>query len=396
MARTSNIVSQKQVLLLKQELILKAGFAILNPIDCEKLSDAIYRKTKFYISSSSLKRFMGFHKSDFNPSYQTLDIISIFCEYDGWNDFINPNNHIEPVSNEELLFFKTIFNLKDYNTISDHDETMQMVSRRIAERLRQDPKAFETIIPDLAKNKLAQIFYFEHFPDYDNLVSYQYKGYIEYLKYKKTTEAQIFGNCLLFFSAFLMMDKSLMKKYHTNLMGINITNEIHPMPLGRYYQCLILFQHFVEEKSIDKTLKHIYSIEKRLPRIGLHFKNFPGFHYFVADALILSGHYKDALKIIELATKNYIIYREFVWKGYYRQFQLMMAEAHFHLKNTKKATLLLNKINPEKFYFISRQYFTVRLNLLRIQLHKENSNLKKETKELINKHGFYVLNLLYQ
>lgn len=396
MARTSNKVSEKQVLLLKQELVLKAGFAILNPIDCEKLSDAIYRKTKFYISSSSLKRFMGFHKSDFNPSYQTLNIISIFCDHDGWNDFINPTKHVEQVSNEELAFFKTIFNLKDYNNISDHDETMQMVSRRIAERLRQDPKAFETIIPDLAKNKLAQIFYFEHFPDYDNLVSYQHKGYIEYLKYKKTTEAQIFGNCLLFFGAFLMMDKSLMKKYHSNLMEINITNEIHPMPLGRYYQCLILFQHFVEEKSIDKTLKHIYSIEKRLPRIGLHFKNFPGFHYFVADALVLSGHYKDALKIIELATKNYIIYREFVWKGYYRQFQLMMAEAYFHLKNTKKATLLLNKINPEKFYFISRQYFTVRLNLLRIQLHKGNTNLKKETEELINKHGFYVLNHLHQ
>lgn len=395
MARTSNKVSEKQVLLLKQELVLKAGFAILNPIDCEKLSDAIYRKTKFYISSSSLKRFMGFHKSDFNPSYQTLNILSTFCDYDGWNDFINPTKHIEQVSNEELAFFKTIFNLKDYNNISDHDETMQMVSRRIAERLRQDPKAFETIIPELAKNKLAQIFYFEHFPDYDNLVSYQYKGYIEYLKHKKTPEAQIFGNCLLFFRAFLTLDKPLMENYYHQLMEIEIPDNIHPMPLGRYYQCLILFQHFVEKKSIDKTLKHIYSIEKRLPRMGLHFKNFPGFHYFIADALVLSGYYKDALKIIELATKNYSIYREFVWKGYYRQFQLMMAEAYFHLKNKKKAVLLLKKIKPHTFYFISRKYYTTRQNLLRIQLGEENGNLKKETKELINKHSFFVLNHLH-
>ncbi len=395
MARTSNKVSEKQVALLKQELVLKAGFAILNPIDCEKLSDAIYRKTKFYISSSSLKRFMGFHKSDFNPSYQTLNILSTFCDYDGWNDFINPTKHVEQVSNEELTFFKTIFNLKDYNNIPDHDETMQMVSRRIAERLRQDPKAFETIIPELAKNKLAQIFYFEHFPDYDNLVSYQFKGYIEYLKHKKTPEAQIFGNCLLFFRAFLTLDKPLMENYYHQLMEIEIPDDIHPMPLGRYYQCLILFQYFVENKSIDKTLKHIYSIEKRLPRMGLHFKNFPGFHYFIADALVLSGYYKDALKIIELATKNYSIYREFVWKGYYRQFQLMMAEAYFHLKNKKKAVLLLKKINPNTFYFISRKYYTTRQNLLLIQLSEENSNLKRETKELINKHSFFVLNHLH-
>ncbi len=290
-----------------------------------------------------------------------------------------------------MTFFKNIFNLKDYSDIADHDETMQMVSRRIAERLREDPKAFETILPDLAKNKLAQVFYFEHFPDYDNLVSFQHKGYTEYLKHKKTPEAQVFGNCILFFGAFLSADNILMEQYYEKLMQIEIPDDIHPMPLGRYYQCLILFQHFVEEKPIDNILKQIYAIEKRLPRIGLHFKNFPGLHYFVADALILSGYYKDALKIIDLATKNYSIYREFVWKGYYRQFQLMMAEAYFHLKKTKKAEQLLKKINPEKFYFISRKYFTTRRNLLLIQLNKENSNLKKETNELINKHSFLIL-----
>ncbi len=395
MARTSNNVSEKKINQLKQELVLNAGFSIKNPIDCEKLSDVIFRKTKYYISSATLKRFMGFYSSGFKHSYQTLDILTVFCGHDGWNDYIKPIKQVERVSNEELTFFKTIFNLKDYNKISDHDETMQMVSRRIAERLREDPKAFEAILPDLAKNKLAQIYYFEHFPDYDNLVSFQHKGYIEYLKYKKTPEAQIFGNCLLFFSAFLQLDKSLMKKYHHKLMQINIPDDIHPMPMGRYYQCLILFQHFVENKPIDKILKQIYAIEKRLPRIGLHFKNFPGFHYFVADSLIVSGHYKDAIKIIQLATKNYSLYREFVWKGYYRQFQLMMAEAFHHLKENKKAVELISKINPDKFYFISRKYFLVRRNLLLIHLGKGNSKLSKETEEMINKHSFYALNYLY-
>ncbi len=391
MARTSNKASEKQIKQLKEHVVLKAGFVIQNPIDCERLSDLIFKKTKFYISSATLKRFMGFYNSGFKPSYQTLEILSVFCGFDGWNDYANPNKNTEPVTIEELTFFKNIFNLKDYSDIADHDETMQMVSRRIAERLREDPKAFETILPDLAKNKLAQVFYFEHFPDYDNLVSFQHKGYTEYLKHKKTPEAQVFGNCILFFGAFLSADNILMEQYYEKLMQIEIPDDIHPMPLGRYYQCLILFQHFVEEKPIDNILKQIYAIEKRLPRIGLHFKNFPGLHYFVADALILSGYYKDALKIIDLATKNYSIYREFVWKGYYRQFQLMMAEAYFHLKKTKKAEQLLKKINPEKFYFISRKYFTTRRNLLLIQLNKENSNLKKETNELINKHSFLIL-----
>lgn len=295
MARTSNKVSKKQLIQLRKEVVSNAVFPIQNPIDCEKLSELIFRKTKLYISAATLKRFLGFYKSEFNPSYQTLEILSVFCGYKSWMDYIKPNKQLESVTNEELTFFKTIFNLKDYSIISDHDETMQMVSRRIAERLREDPKAFKSILPDLAKNKLAQVFYFEHFPDYDNLVSYQYKGYIEYLKNKKTPEAQIFGNSILFFCAYLKMDTELMVKYNHQLMNIEVPEDIHPMPLGRYYQCLILFQHVVEKKSIDNTLKHIFATEKRLPRTGLHFTNFPGFHYFIADALVLTGYYKEGL-----------------------------------------------------------------------------------------------------
>ncbi len=398
MARRINEIKKPDLISLQKKVEAVAGFTIKNPVDCEQLSDSIFKKTKFYISSATLKRFMGFYDSGFKSSYQTLDILSIYCGHDGWNNFINPTNRDINITDEEITFLKNIFNLKDYNQILDHDETMQMVSRRIAERLREAPESIEKIVPFLAKNKLSQVFYFEHFPDYDYLVSYQYKGYIEYLKHKKTTEAQIFGNCILFFRAFLIMDKELMKVYHQNLINIEITEDIHPMPLGRYYKCLILFEHFVMQKSISKILQHIYSIEKRLPRIGLHFKNFPGFHYFVADSLILCGYYKDTLKLIELATKNYTIHREFVWKGYYRQFQLMMAEANYRLNRKWKSLALIEKINPSNFYFISQTYFTVRYNLLFIEMTdgKSKANKIKETKSLIVKHQFLVLSNFYQ
>ncbi len=383
MARKPNKVNKTDVVRLKQVVETTAGFNVLNPIDCERLSDTVFRKTKHYISPATLKRFMGFYKSGFNPSYQTLDILSIFCGYDGWNGFIKPDKNKPGISENELEFFMSFFSRKDYTKLADHDESMQLLARRMAERLREDPKAFEKIVPDLAKSELAQIFYFEHFPDYDNLVAYQYKGYIEYLKHKTTPEAQIFGNCLLFFRAFLLMDKELMKKYHDILIGIEIPENIHPMPLGRYYNCLLLYTHFVEEKSLDRIIKHIYSIEKRLPRIGLHFKNFPGFHYFVADALVLCDYYKDVLKLIDLATKNYKIFREFVWKGYYRQFQLMQAEAYYHLNNKEKALHFVSKINPNQFYFISRKYFTARHLLLKTKLGIATKREKEEITLLI-------------
>ncbi len=138
-------------------------------------------------------------------------------------------------------------------------------------------------------------------------------------------------------------------------------------------------------------LQQVYILEKKMPRIGLHFKNFPGFHYFVADSLVLAGYYKEALQLIELAKSDYKIYREFVWKGYYRQFQLMMAECYFNLKEKKKALELLKKINPESFYFISRKYFTVRYNLLKLKLDKRSDLLlKQKTNDLISSSSFEV------
>ena len=391
MARTTNKVSEKEIGRLKKNIVHVFGDKIVYPVDCIRLSDAIFSKTKLYLSPSTLKRFMGFYESGFKPSYQTLDILALYCGYDGWNNFNQQKQSIPPISQEELQFFRKIFSIKDYNDITDHDETMQMVSRRIAERLREDPKAFECIVPELAKNKLAQTFYFEHFPDYDNLVAYQYKGYNEYLKHKKTGEAQIFGNCLHFFRAFLLQDSSLMKHYNEVLLNIEIPKDIHPMPLGRYYQCLILNAHFAQKTSPDKIIKHVFSIEKRIPRIGFHFKNFPGFHYFIADALVLTGKYNEAIKLIDLATKNYTIEREFVWKGYYRQLQLMLAEAFFHLNKKARAAELLKKINPENFYFISQKYFTIRFLILSYKIGGKNRITKKEINELIEKHQFLAL-----
>lgn len=387
MARKPNNVSKTDVSRLIQEIENEIGFKILYPIDCEGLSDTVFRKTKHYLSPVTLKRFMGFYKSGFNPSYQTLDVLSFFCGYVGWNDFIYPTAK-KNISQNELDFFMSFFNQKDYTRFADHDESMQLISRRIAERLREDPRAFEKIIPELAKSTLGQTFYFEHFPDYDNLVSYQYKGYIEYLKHKTNTEAQVFGNCLLFFRAFLLMDKPLMKQYYDTLAQLEIPENIHPMPLGRYYKCLLLYTHFVEEKSLDKIIKHIFSIEKRLPQFGLHFKNFPGFHYFVSDALTLCGYYKEVLKLIDLATKNYKIDREFIWKGYYRQFQLMQAEAYYGLNNKEKSVVLMKKVNPNNFYFISRKYFSLRYLLLKSRLQNLTITEKNSVSEIIRTCGY--------
>lgn len=128
-----------------------------------------------------------------------------------------------------------------------------------------------------------------------------------------------------------------MQRYYDILMALEIPEAIHPMPMGRYYQCMLLYTHFVAKKPLNKLLQQIFSIEKRMPRVGLHFKNFPGFHYFVVDGLVLTHHFKEAIKLMGLAVKDYKMHREFVWKGYYRQFQLLAAECYLYTGKREQA-----------------------------------------------------------
>lgn len=51
----------------------------------------------------------------------------------------------------------------------------------------------------------------------------------------------------------------------------------------------------------------------------------------------------------------------------------------------------MKKIKPDAFYFISKNYFTVRYNLLTLRLDKKNNTtLHKETKQLIARSKFNV------
>ncbi|MFN4235046.1 MAG: hypothetical protein ACK4IK_09605 [Bacteroidia bacterium] len=393
MARKPNKIDKNTIEKLKEEVSKTFAKPILNPIDCDKLSDDIFSKTKHYISSSTLKRFWGFHHINFYPSYQTLNILSAYCGFDGFHNFNFNKKEKSIISEADIKLLNEIFNETDYLSIKDlkeYDESMQLITRKVALKLRENPKYFESCIKDLAKNKLAQIFYFEHFPDYDILVEYQFKAYEEYLKHKNTCEAKVFGNSLLFFRGFLLEDKILMKKYYKILSSINLEENIHPMAIGRLYKCFLLYNTYVENKESKDLIKHIFSIEKKMPRVGLHFTNFPGFHYFVADGLILCNYNKEAIKLITKAFENYNITREFVWKGYYRQLQLMLAEAYYNIGEKEKSEKLISKINPESFYFITRNYFRTRYLILKYKVSK-NIKYKKEAINRINESHFNVL-----
>ncbi len=75
--------------LLKDKIQNKFGRSIFYAHDCEELSELIKVQTRRQVSSSTLKRFFGIIKSPFNLSIYTLDTLSIFLQFENWQEFLN-------------------------------------------------------------------------------------------------------------------------------------------------------------------------------------------------------------------------------------------------------------------------------------------------------------------
>ena len=74
---------------LKREIEIVFGKKISNRHDCEAVSEAIYKKTKYILSYNTLRRLFQLAglKSTTTISNKTRDILANYCGYRFYNDF---------------------------------------------------------------------------------------------------------------------------------------------------------------------------------------------------------------------------------------------------------------------------------------------------------------------
>jgi hypothetical protein len=80
-------LSNHNLELLKSKVQYTSGLESVSPADCKIISCLILKKTKCNVSETTIKRIYSFAVSRFNPSLFTLDTLSIYCNYSGWDDF---------------------------------------------------------------------------------------------------------------------------------------------------------------------------------------------------------------------------------------------------------------------------------------------------------------------
>lgn len=395
MPRIANNINANDLSNIKEDVLIRYGKMLNKSVDCDKIAKVVSNETKSYINGITFKRLYGFTKYPYNPSSQTLDILCKYIGFENWFEYLVIKNQKSTISEQEITFYRTIFNLDYINVVQNYEGGLQSISRQIIKKIISAPKSFKIVIDSLVNNKWAQIFIFEHFPVYDYLIPFYHYAYIQYLQHKRTREAQLFGNSILFLNALWTFNKDEASKRIKEINKTGLSPEIHPFVVGRYFASNLYYNHYFTNKTTSLLIERIFEFEKRIKIESCHFKDFPTFHYIVSEAFLHCKYYSEVITIVDIALSKYQIKREFVKKGYYRQMLMFKADALFELGDKNQAQLIMKKVNSNNFYFISRKYYTTLYHLIKLKINP-GQNSKDISKRYIIEMQNAFLNSKYQ
>jgi hypothetical protein len=379
---------------IKDSIETSFGKKIMYSKDCIELSEDIYKKIQVKISFQTLRRLFGFIKDGVKISNTSLHYLSLYCGYESFENFKDDyQKPIELVDDKDIKYIKLFFSIK--TSSSQQDENYHNASKNIALLLFKNKALLNATSTFLSKNTTAQIYFFERFPFIDELSSGYALHLKKYLNEKKNAEAQLFGNCLLYFG-YALSNNPLRSKIITIINSIELDPTTHPFPLGRKYACNILENYLNKnttelERWIGLSIKEAININKRKNE----FNNFPYFQFILSDVFNLIDRPNEAKEMIEICELDYKRVPDFTLdNGYLEALDLIKAINLVKLNKTADAKRILNRIKSTDIVFIMHDYFLIQRLLIELQLiklkdSKKNEKLFLEIKSLIDKRKFY-------
>lgn len=370
------------------------GDKILYSKDCIYLSEDIFDKIQIKISAQTLRRFYGFIDDGVQISNSTLNYLAAYCGYENYKDFIKLyNDNTKIVDSKDIKYIKLFYSINPKNP--SLDENYHNASKNIAKLLLRDNDLLNSTSTFLAKNKSAQIFFYERFPFIDGLSSGYSIHLSKYLKEKNNYESQLFGMSLLYFG-YAMSNNSKRSDVLKLINAIPEEQIYHPFPLARKFASNIL-EHYLNqnefelEKWINLSIKEASNISKW----KREFINFPYFQFIIADVFNLIERPVEAEEILKICELDYKRLPDFsLDEGYIEALDLIKAINFFQLGKVSESKRILNRIHSKDIIFIMHDYFQIQRLMIELKMIKTKSSKKYQLKEtelnrLINKTKFY-------
>ena len=369
------------------------GQEILYSKDCILLEEDIFDNIHLKISAQTLRRLFGFLADKVQISNTSLKHLSNYCGYTSYNELLN-DRYISSEDNytSDLKYIKLFYSVDFSN--SNFDENYHNASKNLAKTILKNKGLLDKTATYLAKNKTAQIYFFERFPYIDGLANGYQIHLQKYLKEKKNTEAQLFGYCLLYLGLALS-NNSNRTEVLNKLNALKITESIHPFPLARKYMSNIL-EHYLNNNSIEleKWIKESLNESAKVYKLKKEYSIFPFFQIIIADVLNLINRPNEAAEIIKIAELDYKrIPNSSLDTGYFEVFDLIKAINLFQLGKINDAKRILKRTKSTDVIFIMHDYFLIQRLMIELQLIQSKKSIKyvakcNELKKVIRKTNF--------
>jgi hypothetical protein len=379
------------------------GKRVVNRPDCEELSIAVYNKTKLSINYNTLRRFFGIagQKNNSNVSKSSLDILAVYCGFLSYFDFctqlgaidnlgklyklqleviqqdsftiattekylsqLNKNEHQFSLMNfivlvafnrGDLAFLKQIFKIKKVFNGDDYFIAhLYFLIQTIGVQVQIHPQFSEELWKSWANEKQARFFYFELFVDMNNLINSHYIGIEYYLKHTTKHQDLIFAQSLLAWRYLMLGNIKKAKKEISKIENIPLKEDIHPIPIARFFNCKLLME-YMETGNVSINLLNEISKYQKLFSTNTQ----PFFEHFITEGLAATNCIDLALNFIHEANKKVQLNQNFYLNGSSERMKIIEAYCLMKNGNKKESKELIKKINLEDLDSISREYDSI-------------------------------------
>lgn len=374
------------------------GSTILYSKDCLLLSEDIFNKIQIRISAQTLRRLMNFINDGVNISNTSLNHLSVYCGYENYLDFTKLNNdNKKTVDSKEVKHIKLFYSI--HVKTNGFDDNYHNASKNISKLLLANDSLLAKTSTFLSKNPASQVYFFERFPFIDRLSSGYNFHLKKYLYEKKSGEAQLFGNCLLYLG-YALANNSKRHKQIALINEIEIDEKIHPFPLARKYACNLI-EHYLNQNKTELNHWITISIKEsnKINKTKKEYLNFPYFQFIIADTFNLIERPIEAAEILKICELDYKrIPDSTLDEGYIEALDLIKAINLFYLGKKSDCKRILNRLQAKDIIFIMHDYFQIQRLIVEINLFKNtHTGIKIQKKQnqlnaLIKKTNFTFFN----
>lgn len=367
------------------------GRRIVTSRDCIDLCDEIFQRTKSQLNPNTLRRFFGLVKASYPPSQATLTILSKYCGYGSIDEVLATRQEIDTTAPEKidekslLNYFLSMFQIPVVND-SENKVYLSFVQKAIR-FIGHNPGLADKFQNLVAKTPHGQKFYFESFVNLDKLNSYYDNGLRYYLNENRSSEGLLFVNSVKIQKFWLNGLRERVLDYGHLLAECRPSSSSSLFLHCRYFMAM-LFYNNIALLDTEVLIHAIHRCHSKFAEVKNSDVALLQFEYGVAEALLLTGHYSNAVYFLEEAQKRYTDPELSKYVVSPENLNLLSSIAFYNLDQKSLAEKYFNAIRPSGFFFTAKKFYGILYLQLARELKRKNPKYVELITSLIAETGF--------